>query len=317
MDTLYERNRVSALTKMSFFSMILSNMNVKLLSSDFFYSPSFNLKVIERDPEIPYPLHSHDFYELVIIVSGTGEHFTSKNSFTLYPGNVFLITPDLEHGYRNVKNLRLYNILFSNRIFLETFPDIRNMAGFHAMMTLEPHYRKEQLVQYFMQLSPAQMATILPMVELMQREADSVETDDGSKSLAMAKMIELLITLFRMYSQQSVRGNPMIMRMAEAVSFLESNTDRNISVQELIGLTNMSVSTLNRHFHSATGFSPIEYHIQLRIEKACRLIRSSQMTMGEISDATGFSDANYFSRQFRKVMGMSPRDYKKKSVTWY
>ena len=82
------------------------------------------------------------------------------------------------------------------------------MAGFHAMMTLEPHYRKEQLVQYFMQLSPAQMATILPMVELMQREADSVETDDGSKSLAMAKMIELLITLFRMYSLQSVRGKP-------------------------------------------------------------------------------------------------------------
>ncbi len=292
-------------------------MKLTLLSSDFFYSPDFSLKVIERDPEIPYPLHSHDFYELVIIVSGKGEHFTSKTSFPLYPGNVFLITPDLEHGYRNVEDLRLYNILFSNKIFLDSFPDIRNMSGYHAMMTLEPHYRKEQMVQYFMQLSPSQMAIILPMVEIMQKEADSIESDDGSKSLAMAQMIQLLITLFRMYSQQSMKGNPMIMRMAEAVSYLESHTDQNISVQELVEITNMSVSTLNRHFHNATGFSPIEYHIQLRIEKACRLIRSTSLSMGEISDATGFSDANYFSRQFRKVMGMSPREYKKKSTVWY
>ena len=96
-------------------------MKLKLLSSDFFYSPQFALKVIDRDPELPYPLHSHDFFELVIILSGKGEHFTTGNSFSLFPGNVFVVTPGMEHGYKNVENLHLYNILFSNKIFIDAF----------------------------------------------------------------------------------------------------------------------------------------------------------------------------------------------------
>jgi AraC family L-rhamnose operon transcriptional activator RhaR/AraC family L-rhamnose operon regulatory protein RhaS len=39
--------------------------------------------------------------------------------------------------------------------------------------------------------------------------------------------------------------------------------------------------------------------------------------MAAISDATGFSDPNYFSRQFRKVMNMSPREYKEDRASWY
>ncbi|MDC7244541.1 MAG: helix-turn-helix domain-containing protein [Sphaerochaetaceae bacterium] len=292
-------------------------MKLKLLSSDFFYSPDFALKVIDRDPELPYPLHSHDFYELVIIVSGKGEHFTEGNSFSLFPGNVFVVTPGLEHGYKNVENLHLYNILFTNRIFIDSFPDLRNMPGYHALMTIEPNYRNDQMLDYFMQLTPAQMGKILPLIEQMQAECDSIESDDGSESLAMAMMIQLLVILFRIYAQQPRKDNYTILRMADAISFLESNIDRSVSIKELMELTNMSVSTLNRHFQAATGLSPVEYHIQLRIEQACRYIRTGDYSMGEISEATGFSDANYFSRQFRKVMGMSPREYKKNKIHWY
>ena len=73
----------------------------------------------------------------------------------------------------------------------------------------------------------------------------------------------------------------------------------------------MWAGNLNRHFQNATGLSPVEFHIQRRIVKACRLIRSSNLTIGEIAEITGFDDGNYFSRQFRKVMGMSPLQYRK------
>ncbi len=292
-------------------------MNLTLHSSDFFSSPQFSLKVIERDPELPYPLHSHDFYELVIIVSGKGDHITSGNTFPLFPGNVFVISPGLEHGYQNVNNLHLYNILFTSKIFIDSFPDLRNMPGYHALMTIEPNYRNEQLLQYFMQLTPSQMGIIMPIVENMQKEADSIESDDGSASIAMSLMVQLLVILFRYYSSSPRKDNTTILRIADAISFLEAHTNKSISIKELIEITNMSVSTLNRHFQNATGLSPIEYHIQLRIEEATRYIRSTDLNMNEISEATGFSDANYFSRQFRKVMGMSPREYKKNKSYWY
>lgn len=292
-------------------------MNLKLLSSDYFYDPGFRLKVIERDPELPYPLHSHDFFELVVIVSGKATHFTETNSFTLMTGNVFVIPPGLEHGYRDVQNLRLYNILFDNTRFEESFHDLRNMPGYHALLRIEPNYRSDTGLSTLMQLTPAQSAEIIPLIERMQRESDSIETDIGAQSQAFAYLINLLVTLFRIYAEHPRKDNQMIMRIADALSYLESHTDRPVGTKELMEITNMSSSTLNRHFRNATGLSPVEFHIQRRIERACRLIRTSGLSMGEISEATGFSDANYFSRQFRKVMGMSPRQYRNNRTVWF
>lgn len=292
-------------------------MNLKLLSSDYFYDPSFKMKVIERDPELPYPLHSHDFYELVVIISGKGTHFTRSNSFQLHPGNVFVITPGLEHGYRDVQNLRLYNILFDNKLFEDSFYDLRNMPGYHAMLRLEPSYRNDTGISTLMQLTPAQLAEIMPLLEQMQTECDSIESDIGAQSIAFANLVHLLVVLFRIYAEHPRKDNLTIMRIADALSYLESHADRPVGTKELMELTNMSASTLNRHFQNATGLSPVEFHIQRRIEMACRLIRASDLSMGEISEATGFNDANYFSRQFRKVMGMSPRQYRNNRALWY
>jgi AraC family L-rhamnose operon transcriptional activator RhaR/AraC family L-rhamnose operon regulatory protein RhaS len=75
------------------------------------------MKVIKRDPELPYPLHSHDFYELVFIISGRGTHFTKENEMPLRPGNLFIIVPGMAHGYKDVQDLVLYNILFGRRLF--------------------------------------------------------------------------------------------------------------------------------------------------------------------------------------------------------
>lgn len=286
-------------------------MELKLLASDYFYDPDFKMKIIERDPELPYPLHSHDFYELVVIISGKGTHFTRSNAFSLYPGNVFVITPGLEHGYRDVENLRLYNILFDDKLFEHSFFDMHNMSGYHAMVRLEPNYRNDIGLSTLMQLTPSQLAEIVPLLEKMQMECDAIESDIGSQSIAFAYVVQLLVTLFRIYSEHPRKDNLTIMRLADALSYLEAHMDRTVSTKELMEITNMSASTLNRHFQNATGLSPVEFHIQRRIEKACHLIRAGNLSMGEISEATGFGDANYFSRQFRKIMGMNPLKYRK------
>lgn len=292
-------------------------MNLKLLASDYFYDPSFTMKVIERDPELPYPLHSHDFFELVVIASGKGTHFTNTNSFSLLPGHVFVITPGMEHGYKDVEDLRLFNLMFDTKIIEESFSDLRNMPGYHALLKIEPNYRNDVGLATLLQLTPVQLAEILPLLEQMQKEADSMENDIGAKSLAFSYFLHLLVRLFRIEADYPRKDNQTLMRLADALSFLESNLDRSVSTKELMELTNMSASTLNRHFQNATGLSPVEFHIQRRIEYACRLIRSSALSVSEIAEATGFNDANYFSRQFRKIMGMSPLQYRANRTMWY
>lgn len=292
-------------------------MELKLLAADYFYDPAFKMKVIERDPELPYPLHSHDFYELVVIISGSGTHFNTTHSFTLLPGHVFVIPPEAKHGYKDVHNLRLYNILFDIAMFEDSFFDIRNMPGYHALLKVEPSYRYDSGLSSIMQLSPSEQATVLPLLEMMQQESDSIESDVGAKTRSFACLTQLLVMLFRIYADHPPKDNQPIMRIADALSFLEANPDRPVSTKELMELTNMSASTLNRHFKSATGLSPIEFHIQRRIKQACRLLRSSNLSISEISEQTGFEDANYFSRQFRQVMGITPLQYRKNRTLWY
>ena len=72
----------------------------------------------------------------------------------------------------------------------------------------------------------------------------------------------------------------------------------------------MSASSLLRNFKDATGFSPIDYLLRIRIARAVELLRSDEMTITSAAFNVGFSDSNYFARQFKRIMKTSPSDYR-------
>lgn len=293
---------------------------LQLFANDYFYDPTFPLKVLRRDPELAYPLHSHDFFELVIISSGKGIHFGKSHEFTLMPGNVFVIPPGMEHGYKEIQDLVLYNILFTKDLFGESYFDLKKMPGFQALFYVEPSYRSDApLTERFLQLSPSQMAEAIPMIDSLMTESDSTNMNRGSRALAYSIMLQFLVTLFRTY-EKSFSANPdhrKILRLASVFSYIESHLEGSITTEELMDVAAMSASTLNRYFKKATGLSPVEFQIHKRIELACQIMRTTDLPMLLIADRTGFADSNYFTRTFRKVMGMSPTAYRKNKTLWY
>ncbi len=97
-------------------------------------SPSRSLNGIRKFPIPSQP----DFWELIVIVSGSGTHFDTAGSFELTSGNVFVIPPGFKHGYRDVRDLRLFNILFDISMFEESFFDLSNMSGYQALLKWSP-----------------------------------------------------------------------------------------------------------------------------------------------------------------------------------
>ena len=81
------------------------------MGKDFFRENEIPIRVIRRDPQPEYPIHTHDFSELVIVLKGHGTHFTGKNEFQVGAGDLFVIHGDLAHGYRDLDNLVLINVL--------------------------------------------------------------------------------------------------------------------------------------------------------------------------------------------------------------
>ncbi len=92
---------------------------------------------------------------------------------------------------------------------------------------------------------------------------------------------------------------------------LANNIYTNISIEELCQKTNYSKSYISRIFKSKSGMSIMEYHTKLKIDEACKLICEKKNTIYHISEKLGFNNQYYFSKVFKKHVGMTPNQYKK------
>ncbi|MCI8376114.1 MAG: helix-turn-helix transcriptional regulator [Lachnospiraceae bacterium] len=110
--------------------------------------------------------------------------------------------------------------------------------------------------------------------------------------------------------EQYTPGEKQINYVEEALTYLESNYTNNISVQSLADSIGLNRSYLHRLFKSATGSSVQEYLLDLRIRKACTLLKSTVLPIAIISLSVGYEDTLYFSRLFKKKKGVSPSRYR-------
>lgn len=280
----------------------------KLKKQDWFHDDGFPIVVERRDPQEPFGLHCHEFAEIVIITGGRGLHITGEDSYELAAGDTFVIGGDRPHDYLNMDQLRLVNILFDPIDFPMTVGDLQSLPGYHALFTLEPACRKQHKFTSRLQLNPAELAETLRQVDLLDEELTS--RSPGFATVATAAMLNLATFLSRCYSRSGNPESKKLLRIAESISAIQRNFAEPISLDHLVETSGMSRRSFIRTFENAMGTSPIKYLINIRIQEACRLLRTTDRTITDIAYEVGFSDSNYFSRQFRSTLGVSPRQYR-------
>ena len=93
---------------------------------------------------------------------------------------------------------------------------------------------------------------------------------------------------------------------------MQENIANNLSLNDFASNFNYSPSHFSALFQKETGYSPINYYIQLKMRRACQYIERSSMKLNEVAQKVGFSEPAYFSRIFTKIMGMSPSEYRQR-----
>ncbi len=93
-------------------------------------------------------------------------------------------------------------------------------------------------------------------------------------------------------------------------SYIKANLSEDLSREQLTGAFFISPDYLSKLFHRETGMKLVEYITAVRIEEAARLLRTTDMPVGEVASAAGFSSSAYFSRVFRIHYGMSPNQFR-------
>ncbi|MCI0388760.1 MAG: AraC family transcriptional regulator [Acidobacteria bacterium] len=127
-------------------------------------------------------------------------------------------------------------------------------------------------------------------------------------SLAMAVATRLIcyhssrpVEMKRPYKRLSDR------RLRQVVDYIEANLAENISLGDLAAVVGLSVSHFKVLFREATGFSPHQYLIRRRVERARILLGEGELSISQIATETGFAHQSHLSRHMQRVLGVSPK----------
>jgi len=96
----------------------------------------------------------------------------------------------------------------------------------------------------------------------------------------------------------------------ESIQFMKTRLTERFTVEDLSCRHSLSVSHFSNLFRRETGTSPLDYFIQLKMQRACQLLYGTSIKIKDIASSLGYEDAFYFSRLFKKMMGLSPEQYR-------
>lgn len=263
----------------------------------------FSLRFMYRYPQAIMGEHSHDFIEIVIIDAGSGLHEDAGGRTPLIPGSVLCLSPGQWHAYPVSDGLLLHNICFSTALRrVRWFREVMTIGGMSGLVGGGEVRRFNLPVE------------VLPdLRDLLARlNAELVAQSPGYEVVARAMFTQIMACICRhspWVKQPQGRG---MWRILPVIQYFEQHYDQPVSLEDAAAGQGMSKANLIRRFREATGVTPLDYLIQTRLQKAAGLFCDPGLSITKVAFMVGFSDSNYFTRQFRKRFGISPREYRRK-----
>ena len=282
----------------------------QLRRATFFADPRAQVAVYREPVQRDIGAHRHEFIEIVIVLSGSGVHVTQGVRHQVQGGDVLVINSSRSHAYENTRSLNLVNILIREDVFKETEKELGTLPGYHALFTLEPMRWRQRKFTSHLRLKAEDLKLAVSWVDALEEEA--AKKSEGGLLLARSWIILLIGLLARRYGRNTALAPRLEMRLGQVLSRIEQDPCKKFAMAELAQQAAMSERTFLRRFREATGYSPIHYVIRARIRRATELltVRTPGLSITETAFRCGFQDSNYFSRQFRRFIGTSPRSYR-------
>lgn len=272
---------------------------LKLQTEDYFLTDKNAVMVAERHPQPVFPLHHHDFDELVIVWRGNGLHLWNDVPYRITRGDMFYVSANDRHSYESVHGLELDNILY-----------IRNRLTLSAdWQMLLPGGERPQSQRHWC-LGSEGMDTLREKVDALRQEC--MKSDALSLQLSEALLLQIALLAAR------YRHTPDNPQLADAhqldmlMNALRASIATPFRFEAFCEQHHFSARSLRARFKEQTGMSVPHYLRQLRLCKAMELLRYDLQTIGDIAALCGFEDSNYFSVVFHQAFGVSPSAYRQR-----
>ncbi len=274
--------------------------------------PDLELVAVPRDESFkvwshgyPYSTvrwHFHPEYELHLITATTGKYFVGDYIGDFAPGNLVMTGPNLPHNW--VSNVsrgeqvseRCLVLQFDSEFVvraIDAFPEFRKLtglldaSGWGLVFTEDTGAAAEPIMREMLHAQGMRrIALFVSLFALLLQSREPVRLASAAYRADPARYAET--------------------RINHVLTYIGKNLAQELREADLAGLAGQSVSAFSRYFRRHTGVPFVQYVNRLRVNLACQLLMSGELSISDICYQVGFNNLSNFNRQFLLIKGMSP-----------
>lgn len=238
-------------------------------------------------------MHTHDFFEVNIVTGGTGHHYIGDMRVAVHTGDVFVIPPQVMHGYYCEAGLNVYHLLLSNPFMERYHRELNGFPGFAKMFTIEPYLRQVYDENLFLRLEPGERSGLFAQLEeLTELESQGWYVCENITTLALlSRLCRMMELRNRRLPRDNTEGEILAI-----MEYIRLHPDEKLTLPVLAARTHMSRSTFCRRFQRIARLSPGDYVQRCRVELAVRLLNEGRLKKSDIAQQCGFYDVSHMNR---------------------
>ncbi len=263
-------------------------------------SDGFHIQRIEKPTEAK-KLHSHDYFQIYYIEKGTITHYLEDSASRLVAGDMFIIPPGVRHRISDEPDTAFYSFSFmeesveGNGFYMDFLKSLMFDKKIRPKISV-PSDRVMQIEGLMRQIYYEFYAKKIACGEVMRAYTIALVTEFARIYYEMESTVPMA------YSADAKEF------ILHCVGYMQENFDKDISLESIVRLSAMSKSNFCCMFMNVTGKSFNRYLNTLRIQKAAEYIKDGYKITA-IYGLCGYNDFSTFYRNFKKIMGVSPRQY--------
>jgi AraC-like DNA-binding protein len=233
----------------------------------------------------------HHNYLLLYCINGSGQVQINKQLFTIKAGDIVLFPKGVEHSYQadKLQPWSIYWVHFDGQL-----------AGDFAERLLMKMPKGIGHV--------GQLAGISSQFE--QIMALSGRGYTATNVIHAVHVLQHMLSSLALQLRLSPSSEPDKLSIESIEAYMLENLDKDLTLEQLAHYCQLSKYHFSKKFKALTDHSPVQHFIHLKIENACFQLDRSSATIKSIAESLGYNDPYYFSRLFKKIIGLSPAQYR-------
>lgn len=246
--------------------------------------------------------HQHKYFEFVYVLKGTAIRKMSDAAVPVSAGNYYVANPRTAHGYEDIQDLEVINCLFFPEYIDRALTDCPSVSSLLTNRVLR--FGVPVDIPLADRVLHDTDGSVLRIIKKMEREFTDGRT--GYKEMLRCYLTQVLV-----HATRACETRVPHKAVTKVMEYLKAHYQEPLSLDALSQLVGYTPQYLSSLFSDKVGISIQLFLQRMRIEEACRLLTTTNLSTTDVAASVGYQDTRHFAKIFKKYENVSPREFRK------